>query len=32
MKDINWDFFRILLPIPKREMDANPNMVQNSGY
>ena len=32
MKDINWDFFRILLPIPKREMDANPNMVQNPGY
>ncbi|MDE6347915.1 MAG: RagB/SusD family nutrient uptake outer membrane protein, partial [Bacteroides sp.] len=26
------DFFRILLPIPKREMDANPNMVQNPGY
>lgn len=32
MKDINWDFFRILLPIPKREMDANPNMQQNPGY
>ena len=28
----NWDFFRCVLPIPKDEMDANPNMVQNPSY
>ena len=32
MKDINWDFYMIVLPIPKREMDANPNMEQNPEY
>lgn len=28
----NWDFYMIVLPIPKREMDANHNMVQNPEY
>lgn len=28
----NWDFYMIVLPIPKKEMDANPNMDQNPGY
>ncbi|MCF0176988.1 MAG: RagB/SusD family nutrient uptake outer membrane protein [Bacteroidales bacterium] len=28
----NWDYFKIVLPIPKKEMDANRNMVQNPGY
>lgn len=28
----NWDFYMIVLPIPKKEMDANPNMEQNPGY
>ena len=32
MKDINWNFYMIVLPIPKREMDANPNMIQNPEY
>ena len=32
MTDINWDFYMIVLPIPKREMDANPNMEQNPEY
>lgn len=30
--DFDWDFYRIVLPIPKAEMDTNPNMVQNPGY
>ena len=28
----DWNFHKILLPIPKKEMDANPNMKQNPGY
>lgn len=30
----NWDYYKIVLPIPKYEMDANPNMrdQQNPGY
>lgn len=30
--DYDWDFYKIVLPIPKHEMDANPNMEQNPGY
>ncbi len=30
--DYDWNFYKILLPIPKKEMDTNPNMVQNPGY
>ena len=30
--EFNWDFYRIVLPIPKAEIDANPNMEQNPGY
>lgn len=31
-KDIPFPDYRWALPIPKREMDANPNMVQNPEY
>lgn len=31
-KDIDFPDYRWALPIPKREMDANPNMTQNDGY
>lgn len=30
--DFDWTFYKILLPIPKAEMDANPNIKQNPGY
>ena len=28
----NYDDPRMVFPIPQREMDANPNLVQNPGY
>lgn len=28
----DWNFYMIVLPIPKKEMDANPNMEQNPEY
>ena len=31
-KDIPFPSYRWAMPIPKREMDANPNMIQNEGY
>lgn len=31
-KDINFPDYRWALPIPKKEIDANPNIVQNEGY
>ena len=30
--EYDWNFYRILLPIPKAEIDANPNIRQNPGY
>ena len=30
--EYDWDFYMIVLPIPKKEMDTNSNMVQNPGY
>lgn len=30
--EFDWNFHKIVLPIPKAEMDTNPNMVQNPGY
>lgn len=30
--EYDWNFYQIVLPIPKGEMNANPNMVQNPGY
>lgn len=30
--EYDWNFHKILLPIPQKEMDANPNMKQNPGY
>lgn len=30
--EYDWNFYKIILPIPKKEMDANPNMKQNPGY
>lgn len=30
--DIPYDANRLVLPVPLREMDANPNLVQNPGY
>ncbi len=32
VKNIPFPSYRWAMPIPKREMDANPNMVQNEGY
>jgi len=32
VRSYNWDYFHSILPIPKYEMDANPNMEQNEGY
>lgn len=33
-RKFNWDYYKIVLPIPKSEMDANENMrdQQNAGY
>ena len=31
-KEYDWSFYKLILPVPKAEMDANPNMVQNPGY
>lgn len=31
-KEYNWDFYKIVLPIPKAERDTNPNVEQNPGY
>ena len=31
-KDINFPDNKWAMPIPKRELDANPNMVQNPGF
>lgn len=31
-KDVPFPNYKWAMPIPKREMDANPNMVQNEGY
>lgn len=30
--EYDWNFYMIVLPIPKKEMDTNPNMVQNPEY
>lgn len=30
--DYDWDFYKIILPIPKHEINANPNIKQNPGY
>ena len=30
--DFDWNFHMIVLPIPKYEMDTNPNMIQNPEY
>lgn len=30
--EYDWTFYQIVLPIPKGEMNANPNMKQNPGY
>ena len=29
---ITWDDYRIVMPIPQAEMDANSNMIQNPEY
>lgn len=31
-RTFNRDFYNILMPIPRGEMNVNPNMVQNPGY
>ncbi len=31
-KSFDWTYFRVVLPIPKAEMNANPNLVQNPEY
>lgn len=30
--DISYDANNLILPIPRREMDSNPELVQNQGY
>jgi len=30
--EYDWNFYMIVLPIPKKEMDTNPNMEQNPQY
>lgn len=30
--EYDWNFYKIVLPIPKAEIDTNPNMEQNLGY
>lgn len=30
--NLSWDSPRLILPIPQREIDANPNLEQNSAY
>lgn len=30
--EYDWNFYKIILPIPKAEMDTNKNMKQNPGY
>ena len=30
--EYDWNFYKIILPIPKDEMDTNENMKQNPGY
>lgn len=29
---LSWDSPRLVYPVPRRELDANPNLVQNEGY
>lgn len=31
-KEYNWDFYKIVMPIPSGEINANKNIVQNPGY
>ncbi|MDH6343218.1 hypothetical protein M2480_003144 [Parabacteroides sp. PFB2-12] len=31
-REFDWNFYKIVLPIPQSELNANPNMVQNPGY
>ncbi len=31
-ESISWDDGRLVLPIPQREIDVNPNLVQNEAY
>ena len=31
-KSFDWNYYKIVMPIPKSEMDANPNMIQNPNY
>lgn len=30
--NFNWNYYKCVLPIPKAEMDVNPNLKQNPGY
>jgi hypothetical protein len=32
LKEYDWNWFKTILPIPKAEMDANPNLKQNPEY
>jgi hypothetical protein len=31
-KSFDWDWYKIVLPIPRSEINTNPNIVQNPGY
>lgn len=31
-QSFDWNYFRVVLPIPKAEMNSNPNMIQNPEY
>ena len=30
--EIDWNQYRIVLPVPRHQMESNPNMVQNPGW
>lgn len=32
VKEFDWNMYKVVLPIPKAEIDANPNIKQNPGY
>lgn len=31
-RSFDWNYYKIVLPVPKHEMEYNENMVQNPGY
>ncbi|WP_455591314.1 RagB/SusD family nutrient uptake outer membrane protein [Bacteroides sp.] len=31
-KSFDWNYYKVVFPIPKKEMDVNTNLIQNPGY